>query len=41
MNNENFAVNNNSDEHKKLAFMCSECNTITVITFNIPDVQII
>ena len=38
MNNENLAVNNNSDEHKKLAFMCSECNTITVITFNIPNV---
>lgn len=39
MNNENFALNNNSDEHKKLAFMCSECNAITVITFNTPDVS--
>lgn len=37
MNNENLAVNN-SDEHKKLAFMCSECNAITVITFNSPDI---
>lgn len=38
MNIENLGTNN-SDEHKKLSFMCSECNTITVFTFNSPDVH--